>query len=134
MRPTSEVWLDASFTADAGWASRVRRDTGAALEGRLDADTTRLEASLVTSELTTNAMLHAGGPVRLEVGRTDWELVIAVTDSAPALRPEPRIADDRGTAGHGLRIVAGIAARWGVDYGETTKTVWFTVPLPTDGD
>lgn len=83
-------------------------------------------ASLVVSELVTNAVLHArtaigvaiqvleGGGVRLEV-----------SDDSPALPRQRRYSQDSST-GRGLVLVEALSGRWGVARWEdaTGKTVW----------
>lgn len=69
-------------------------------------------ATLLVSELVTNAVLHGRPPIELRLRRTATELVIEVFDGATFLprkrRPEP---DDEH--GRGLQLVATLADRWG---------------------
>ena len=79
-------------------------------------------AVLVTSELATNAVVHAntdftvcvesGPPVRIEVADGSTEKVVP-------LRPT-----ELNPAGRGLTIVAALADRWGVEYADDGKRVW----------
>jgi anti-sigma regulatory factor (Ser/Thr protein kinase) len=86
-------------------------------------------AVLLTSELVTNALLHASSPdtigMRLEGGR----LWIGVVDGSPVLPSPKRYPLDAGT-GRGLLLVDRVAARWGVQSEDNGKTVWFEL----DGD
>lgn len=82
-------------------------------------------AQLLTSELVTNAVLHAGTEVQvvLEVhGETVHVEVIDLTKRAPVLRYAPY--DDLQT-GRGLTLLENIASAWGVNPLDRGKSVWF---------
>ncbi|MEV7435993.1 SpoIIE family protein phosphatase [Streptomyces griseoviridis] len=77
---------------------------------------------LVVSELVTNAMRHAGGPIRLRLIR-DRALICEVTDrgaTAPHLR-HPRTTDE---GGRGLLLVSQFTQRWGTRYSPEGKVIW----------
>jgi anti-sigma regulatory factor (Ser/Thr protein kinase) len=89
------------------------------------------DAALVTTELVTNAVLHAESDVVLALRPINKGLRIEVTDQCPAVLPH--MAPHRtgalyaltlGLSGRGLRVVSELAARWGVDSTQRTKTVW----------
>ncbi len=89
------------------------------------------DAALVTTELVTNAVLHAQRDVVLALRPIAKGVRIEVTDQCPEVLPH--MAPDRGGAsvalalgesGRGLRVVCELAARWGVDSTHWTKTVW----------
>ena len=83
------------------------------------------DAELLTSELVTNAVRHAGAPVVVRVGQEADGVIVAVQDPAPAL-PTPRPAGPEDVSGRGLAIVAAMAADWGVDpVPDDGKAVWF---------
>jgi hypothetical protein len=84
----------------------------------------------VANELVTNAVQHAGTDLELTVGITEPLLTVAVRDTGvgePAIIPVT--SDGRGW---GLRMVAGLADRWGwtpsADQ-QRGKTVWAELPL-----
>ncbi|MFD4338212.1 SpoIIE family protein phosphatase [Streptomyces anulatus] len=84
---------------------------------------------LVVSELVTNAVRYAGGPLGLRLVR-DRTLVCEVADTghtSPHLRHSA--ADDEG--GRGLFIVAQLVQRWGTRYTPTGKTIWTEQALPS---
>jgi anti-sigma regulatory factor (Ser/Thr protein kinase) len=92
-------------------------------------------ARLVTSELVTNALLHADPPMTITLRGTREHPRIEVTDhslSPPrprTVRPEIDREDELTwtTGGRGLDLVASYAAAWGADIdprGEG-KVVWF---------
>ncbi|WNF30180.1 SpoIIE family protein phosphatase [Streptomyces sp. C11-1] len=83
---------------------------------------------LVVSELVTNAVRYAGGPLRLRLIR-DSTLLCEVADTghtSPHLRHSAE--DDEG--GRGLFIVAQLVQRWGTRYTRTGKTIWTEQALP----
>jgi Stage II sporulation protein E (SpoIIE) len=90
-------------------------------------DTTQLLAS----ELVTNAIRYAEGPVTLRLICEDT-LVCEVADSSPAL---PRLWDAAGDdeRGRGLQIVSRLSHRWGSRRTPTGKIVWCEQQLPRPG-
>jgi anti-sigma regulatory factor (Ser/Thr protein kinase) len=95
------------------------------------------DAVLLTSELVTNAVLHAGTPVqvtcRLLGDLVDGAVEIAVLDRRPAqLRPgRPHTAAEAAerTNGRGLQLPSELATAWGVTYARAAKAVWFRLDL-----
>lgn len=79
--------------------------------------------TLITSELVTNAVRHAGTDITLRLERTPAGLVIAVDDGSGG---DPHIvpAEQRLGGGRGLAIVEQLAAEWGVSTRTGGKTVW----------
>ena len=79
--------------------------------------------SIIVSELTTNAVVHAGTPFQVVLSRRKNGLRIAVHDSSGAL---PVLAQPEATATSGRRmgIVAALSSDWGIDQGPAGKTVW----------
>src|SRR5215469_9959682 len=102
------------------------------------------DAVLLTSELVTNAVVHAGTPVEVTCKLTGSGVEVMVSDEHPArLVPEPpeneHIPAER-TSGRGLLLPAALASAWGVTYGQSAKAVWFRIgqaepaaPGPTPG-
>jgi anti-sigma regulatory factor (Ser/Thr protein kinase) len=81
--------------------------------------------ALLVSELVTNAVVHAGTPVRLDVSCAGGELTVGVTDG-DARSPSPRSTRGEG-GGFGLWLLDRQADRWGVRHHRCGKTVWFAV-------
>ena len=118
----------------AAAARRFVRDTlqtwfisGAATVGHGLVD----DAVLLTSELVTNAVVHAGTPVEVTCKLTGGGVEVVVSDGHPArLVPEPpeneHIPAER-TSGRGLLLPAALASAWGVTYGQAAKAVWFRI-------
>jgi anti-sigma regulatory factor (Ser/Thr protein kinase) len=75
------------------------------------------DAQLVTSELVTNAYVHANGRQWIHVHLYDSDAgpVIEVWDASPQ-RPQPGdLTDADAESGRGLATVAALAAAWGVN-------------------
>jgi anti-sigma regulatory factor (Ser/Thr protein kinase) len=118
----------------AAAARRFVRDTlqtwfisGAATVGHGLVD----DAVLLTSELVTNAVVHAGTPVEVTCKLTSGGVEVVVSDGHPArLVPEPpeneHIPAER-TSGRGLLLPAALASAWGVTYERSAKAVWFRI-------
>ncbi len=89
-------------------------------------------AELLSSELVTNAVVHAHSPVEVEAAYDDSEgLRIDVYDRSPGeLNPHPREPSEAAEGGRGLAIVAELASRWGVDPVAPGKRVWFMLASP----
>jgi two-component sensor histidine kinase len=92
-------------------------------------------ASSVVAELVSNAIRHAD-PLPGEVVRVAWRLragvdgdvvEIRVTDGGGAGLPHIRHTDPDAVDGRGLRIVAALAARWGVERDGLGQSVWAEV-------
>jgi anti-sigma regulatory factor (Ser/Thr protein kinase) len=87
------------------------------------------DAVLLTSELVTNAVVHAGTPVQVTCRLADGAVEVVVSDNHPArLVPEPAENDHppaERTSGRGLLLPAALASAWGVTYGRASKSVWF---------
>ncbi len=81
-------------------------------------------AELCTSELATNAVLHARSPVLLVASRTPEGVRIEVQDEAPGV-VEAGSLETAGERGRGLALVDALASCWGVDQHEGGKSVWF---------
>ncbi|MEV5545448.1 ATP-binding protein [Streptomyces sp. NPDC052309] len=88
-------------------------------------------AALLVSELVTNALRHATGPigVRLVRSSADGVLRVEVSDSLPE-PPRERVAGPDDEGGRGLQLVASATRRWGTRPGEAGKTVWFELAMP----
>ena len=81
-------------------------------------------ATLLVSELVTNAVLHTATPVELRCSAgPDWVLV-EVCDRSP-VRPSLRNYDDDAMTGRGLAMVELLADAWGVEPEGRGKKVWF---------
>ena len=87
-------------------------------------------AILLTSELVSNALLHARTPVDLLLVMASSGVRVEVHDGnrrQPAAATSPAPLD--ATTGRGLMMVEALAGRWGVDGTGDGKTVWFELPV-----
>ncbi len=112
------------------------------------------DVELVASELTTNAILHAGGALDVVVEKRGEGVRVVVRDERPDVVPGPtaplprlpgpgdsstvETADDelerlvrslyeRTTTGRGLLVVEAYSDAWGVDVDTAVKGVWAEV-------
>ncbi len=93
------------------------------------------DAVVLTSELVTNAVVHAGTHAEVLCLRTEDGVRIEVSDRYPEREvPLQQSAVSMGSpdreGGRGLQLCAALATRWGVDYTPTHKNVWFQLNLP----
>ncbi|MEV5974489.1 SpoIIE family protein phosphatase [Streptomyces sp. NPDC051921] len=92
------------------------------------------DAVVLTSELVTNAVIHAGTAADVLCLRRDDGVRIEVADRYPEREIPLQHARTMGSPdrenGRGLLLCAALAARWGVDYSPTRKHVWFHLDLP----
>jgi len=88
------------------------------------------DAVLLTSELVTNAVLHAGTTMRVTCRLADGAVEITVQDYSPAQlipdRQRGTVPAER-TGGRGLALPAQLASSWGVTYSPGSKAVWFRI-------
>ncbi|MEU2117633.1 SpoIIE family protein phosphatase [Streptomyces sp. NPDC016459] len=77
---------------------------------------------LIVSELVTNAIRYAGGPVGLRLIR-DHRLICEVSDPSQT-QPHLRRARLTDEGGRGLFLVAQLTHRWGSRYTPAGKTIW----------
>jgi anti-sigma regulatory factor (Ser/Thr protein kinase) len=96
------------------------------LDGHQTASTD--DAVLMISELVTNAVRHARSQLRIMVSITDHTLRVEVSDDDPTL-PVASDPKHHATSGRGLRIVDGLADRWGITPNSAGKVVWFELHL-----
>ncbi len=95
----------------------------------LEADQSDLldEALLLTTELSTNGVIHAGTDLDLDVSADERGVTVTVTDyrggpiEANLLTPP----DETSEHGRGLLLVDQFATSWGTTHDPTGKGVWF---------
>ncbi len=83
-------------------------------------------ASLLTSELVTNAVLHAHSRVTVAVSLDDRRLRVEVCDDSPAM-PVVRPYNVDDATGRGLPMVAAFAAARAAEPRPAGKCVWFEI-------
>ncbi|MGH8998941.1 MAG: ATP-binding protein [Acidimicrobiia bacterium] len=84
------------------------------------------DIALITSEVVTNALVHARSPVELTVQSLPDGIRIEVIDADPR-PPVMRPAGASDVGGRGMHIVATVARTWGVTplSADAGKSVWF---------
>ncbi|WP_251982531.1 SpoIIE family protein phosphatase [Streptomyces violaceusniger] len=91
-------------------------------------DEAAFTAELVLSELITNAIRHATGPIRVQLLR-DKALICEVSDTS-STSPHLRYAATTDEGGRGLFLVAQFAERWGTRYTSDGKVIWAELAIP----
>ena len=88
---------------------------------------------LILSELITNAIRYATGPIRVRL-LCDRSLICEVSDTS-STSPHLRYAATTDEGGRGLFLVSQFADRWGTRYTAEGKVIWTeqTLPLPKNG-
>ncbi|HEY4377579.1 MAG TPA: ATP-binding protein [Acidimicrobiales bacterium] len=81
-------------------------------------------AQLLTSELVTNAVIHAGTDIELQLEQTSQGIRCEVTDHG-AGTPVARLAKPEELGGRGLHLVDAMSKCWGVRRSPGAKAVWF---------
>ncbi|MFE5709226.1 SpoIIE family protein phosphatase [Streptomyces sp. NPDC056501] len=113
--------------SDPAFVARARSMAAEQL-GRWGLDDLAFTTELVVSELVTNAIRHASGPISLRLIR-DRSLICEVSDSQHT-SPHARYAGNDEEGGRGLFMVAQLTEHWGTRYLPTGKTIWAEQALP----
>ncbi len=120
-----------TFPAEPGAVRTARSVVREQLRGWGLGDLDDITALLV-SELVTNSLRHATGPIGVRLVRAPGlprTLLVEVSDPLPD-PPRERVARPDDESGRGLQLVACSSRRWGTRPGDTGKTVWFELALP----
>ena len=83
-------------------------------------------ATLLASELATNALVHGRGRIELRLRLTRDRLVLEALDEGQHMPRRRRPGDDE-EGGRGLNLVATLADRWGFRAIDDGKVVWAEV-------
>jgi serine phosphatase RsbU (regulator of sigma subunit)/anti-sigma regulatory factor (Ser/Thr protein kinase) len=142
VRGRSDLVASAAYQPEPAAAAAARRFVRQTLQSwdisarAWDPDRVVDDAVLLTSELVTNAVVHAGTPLDVTCRLTSGELEVAVCDRHPArtLPDIPKGASTSAERGRGLLLPSVLASSWGVTYARTAKAVWFRMSLARDRD
>lgn len=85
------------------------------------------DAVLVASELSTNAVVHAGSSFSVMLARQGDGIRVAVTDQTVFSDERDPDVDEH----HGLGIVAQLSRQWGIERHEGGKSIWSELAVPT---
>jgi anti-sigma regulatory factor (Ser/Thr protein kinase) len=122
--------IEIHLPADAS-AARIARRAVQALLGDAEMQQVR-DALLVTSEIVTNATVHAGGATSMAATYDCAEVFhVEVTDASKARprRVDPALTN-AGRGGLGMQLLDSIASRWGVRATPVGKIVWAELTAP----
>jgi len=108
--------------------------TLSATELKVDSDA----ATLLTSEIVTNAILHTksgvdGGSVTIVIIGVPHGVLVEIIDDGSAGVPIVK-GDLYAAEGHGLFLVQQLASQWGYLRDPAGTTVWFHLPTPDGPD
>jgi PAS domain S-box-containing protein len=122
---TPQVAAEEELPPDPSSAARARRLLRRVM-AHVDDEDTRDAAQLAISEIVTNALVHAGPPLRLRILLADQALRVELSDGNPRL---PLHQDFGPTAptGRGLLLVEELVTRWGSHPLPDGKVVWFEI-------
>ncbi|GGQ41313.1 ATP-binding protein [Streptomyces ruber] len=89
-------------------------------------------AALLVSELVTNSLRHATGPIGVRLVRPAGPLGVLLVEVSDPLRdpPRERTASPDDESGRGLLLLARSSRAWGTRPEEAGKTVWFELAVP----
>jgi len=114
----------AEFPGESVSVAAARRFVDSTLESMAPA--VRERATLIVSELATNAVNHARTSFVVAVAEDASAVRIEVTDSGSGV-PRPRAPTLAEPHGRGLLIVGAMSDEWGVTERNVGKTVWFSL-------
>jgi hypothetical protein len=120
-----------TFPAEPGAVRAARESVRTRLRG-WELDCVADVAALLVSELVTNSLRHATGPIGVRLVRPAGPLsalLVEVSDPLPD-PPRERAARPEDESGRGLQLVASSSSAWGTRPGAGGKTVWFELAVP----
>jgi anti-sigma regulatory factor (Ser/Thr protein kinase) len=91
-------------------------------------------AILCTSELTTNALLHAGTPAQVHIDLSAERLLVSVADTGTRGSVTRARTDTLSSRGRGLGLIEELSDTWGTDPSVRGATVWFEILIPSRED
>ncbi|GGN51961.1 hypothetical protein GCM10012285_42550 [Streptomyces kronopolitis] len=112
--------------ADPSAVGEARRAAAARL-AEWDLEELGFSTELIVSELVTNAIRHATGPISLRMIRAR-ALICEVSDTG-STAPHLRHARTTDEGGRGLFLIARVAQRWGTRHTSQGKIIWAELPL-----
>ncbi|MFF0720045.1 SpoIIE family protein phosphatase [Micromonospora sp. NPDC003816] len=130
LRPSRSARME--VPAEPTAPSRVRHWMTALLTEWRVAESVIGAAVLCTSELTTNALLHAGTEALVEIDLSPERLLVSVADSGSRGTVTRARTDTLSSRGRGLGLIEELTDAWGTDPTVRGSTVWFEILLPPD--
>ena len=118
------------LAADARSAATARHFVDTALRS-WDCNDLLDVVTLLVSELVTNAVIHAGSEVEVEVRLAGGRVRVDVVDRSTEV-VKRRDAEDDDQSGRGMDLVEALASAWGIDLVPGGKSVWFEIERPAE--
>jgi anti-sigma regulatory factor (Ser/Thr protein kinase) len=106
----------------------VRAQARAVMQGWALLDDVVHTATVLVSELVTNALVHGKDPVEARLRLTRDRLVVEAEDGGFHM-PRRRRAHEDDEGGRGLHLVSRLADRWGARLTDDGKVVWAELSL-----
>lgn len=106
-------------------ARRARRWVAGRVAG-LGLDPLCDAVELLTAEVVTNALLHAGTPVKVRIRRRGAGVQVEVRDGS-TVPPHRQHFSRTSTTGRGIGLLDDLADEWGWRAEDDGKVVWFRV-------
>ncbi|GAA3857069.1 hypothetical protein GCM10022243_23030 [Saccharothrix violaceirubra] len=123
MRNEPATPVAVTLPATSGSSAQARRVVVQAIEAwDLPGDLAE-DAELVVTELVSNGVDHASGPLELTVTRTRTGIRVEVADGSSDL-PVRRPVEVDSVRGRGLIIVESLSTSWGATPTARGKVVW----------
>ena len=123
--PPPHVRLDVERSREA---SRTLREVLRSLVPQGQADPRLDDVLLAASELVTNAVVHAAGPIGIEAWRSSLGWRVEVSDGSPDL-PAARTPPRGVIGGHGLDIIRQVTSACGSRTNGRRKCCWFEITV-----
>ncbi|MBV9413697.1 MAG: ATP-binding protein [Solirubrobacterales bacterium] len=121
-KDVSTARLDATLTRDREAPRVARQQLAQWLCRQLNEREVR-DATLLVSELVTNALVHGRGTIELHALLDENHLIVEVIDNGKGFELVVPKRDVDSVGGWGLSLVDALASRWGIRDG--TSHVWF---------
>lgn len=86
-------------------------------------------AELLVSELATMVIGHSEQEFTVALHRTSAGVLVVIVDPSPVASPASDPITQAAVA-RGLRVVAALAQRWGVEPAQDGVHMWFELALP----
>lgn len=128
--PMANVERRTQFEPAVGSAAAARRFMRGELEQLAVPEPPIETAILLTSELISNAYLHARTEVDLRLVMAPECVRVEVHDGN-SRHPVAAATPADATSGRGLLLLQALAQSWGVDGTADGKTIWFELPIAT---
>lgn len=122
--PEAQAGWRRRLPAHAASVRRARHLVRAAAGDRTPGDLVET-AELLVSELVSNAVIHAGTMIEVEVRVASPDRIeVSVADGSPHA-PVRREYDAVAATGRGVRLLDALSGDWGVERQDSGKRVWF---------